>query len=234
MNRPPHTPPLHLKLEGADDPGDQVHQSSALAVIRGIKNQSISPRNLSPADRQSCVEHLIGEGLAVFEIAEILKVSEKTISRDRKAIQAAHALEPHPELIPQMVGRLVSEADLVIMRIRRAARDKESTPAIKVDAEHRCYQITSDVIHRLQHLGYLPMATHRLEANLNHQIDDLPNFGELKLEIQRLRVVAGKDEEAVAKLGEIEQTVLHAHAAHSVKQLGHDLAKGAPCHATTN
>ncbi|MCI0350408.1 MAG: hypothetical protein L0Z53_13365 [Acidobacteriales bacterium] len=207
---------------------------TVLEIIRNIKNQSISAKNLLATDRQSCVEHLTGEGLSLVEIAEVLKMSERTVARDRKSIQEANALEQRPELVPQMVGRLVCEAELAITQIRRAARDKGAQPAVRIDAQHRCYQITSDVIQRLQHLGYLPLAIHRFEGALNHQIDDLPNYGELQVELKRLRVVAGKDNAMLAKLGELDQAVARAYVAESVAQLGGAVGKGKPKNATPN
>lgn len=64
-----------------------------------------------------------------------------------------------PKLVEQMVGRLAGEAELAIQRIRRAVRDKvrnKDTPkTVRVDAEHRCYQIFSDLVGSMQRLGYL-------------------------------------------------------------------------------
>jgi len=46
--------------------------------------------------------------------SQILKVSDRSIERDKKAIREANALSADPELVEQMIGRLVCEAELVL------------------------------------------------------------------------------------------------------------------------
>ncbi|MCZ6652565.1 MAG: helix-turn-helix domain-containing protein [Planctomycetota bacterium] len=71
-----------------------------LEVIRLIKAGSLDSRQLAAAERQACVMHLSAEGLSVPEIAQVLKRSDRTIARDRKAIQIGNkqariaAMEP--------------------------------------------------------------------------------------------------------------------------------------------
>jgi len=46
--------------------------------------------------------------------SQILKVLERSIKRGKKAICEANALSTDPELVEQMVGRLVCEVELVL------------------------------------------------------------------------------------------------------------------------
>lgn len=207
---------LQLPVESRADVGsasDRDEQPTILSTIRQLQSRSIAGRNLAQADRRACVEHLTSEGFSVAEIAEILKVSERTIIRDRKAVQQAHALEPHPELVSQMMGRLVREAELAIQRIRRVTREKQVSPAVRVDAEHRCFQILSELVQRLQGVGYIPTATQRVEADLLHRTAEVPDLDSLSVEVARLREVSidsdGNVPEEVQQLvGELERASL--------------------------
>ena len=167
---------------------------TVLSVIRGLQNSALSAKNLSITSRRACVEHLTGEGYSVVEIAEILKVSERTIARDRQAIHVANAVQRDPALVEQVVGRLTHEADLSIGRMRRVAREKSTPASVKVEAEHRCYQVYSDLVQNLQRLGYLPTAAQEIRADLTHHVDQPPSFDEMLEELAQLERVLGAAE----------------------------------------
>ena len=93
-----------------------------LELIRQIKSGSLDPRQLAAAERQACVMHLSAEGLSGPEIVQVLKRSDRTIARDRKAIQEANALQQDPRFAGEMAGVLINEAEACISHIRRAVR----------------------------------------------------------------------------------------------------------------
>ena len=76
------------------------------------------------------------------------------------------------------------------------------------NAEHRCYQIVSDMIGSLQRLGYLPMATARLQADFTHNIGPFPDYSQMQAEVQRLRQINGEtkgtDPKLIEQLDEIQ------------------------------
>lgn len=80
----------------------------ALSLIRDIQQGTLSPKNLTSEDRQRCVLHLTSEGYSKAEIAEILQVSERTISRDRESIRQSNALQRDPALPGEMAGQLLA------------------------------------------------------------------------------------------------------------------------------
>ncbi len=194
---------------------DDDDKPTVLSIIRGLQNGTVSPKSLSIYDRRAGVEHLTGEGYSIVEIAEILKVSERTIARDRKAIQEANAIERDPAHADQFVGRLEREVDLAISHIRRVAREKKTPASVKVDAEHRCYQVFSDLVQSLQRLGYLPTAAHEIRADLTHHVDEPPSFEQMLTEIGQLEFVVEKEDDGNVhrRLGELKKT-LTQHAAH--------------------
>lgn len=178
-----------------------IDERSVLELILEIRQGKADPRILSVQDRQACVIHLMAEGLSVPEIAQFLKRNDRTITRDRRAIQEAAALSPDPNFAPRVAGQLVSEAVLCIDRIRRVSRDRETPPGVKVDAERSCFQILSELVARLQTLGYLPTAAQRLD--LKHSMGELPTVDALQTEIERLKDFAQDEEGDV--LPEVKQ-----------------------------
>lgn len=199
-----------------DTPGHGTEGSpeasrSVLGLIRDIQAGRVAPGGLDKDSRRACVEHLIAEGYGVVEIAEILKVADRTIRRDRASIRAAHAVERGPGLVKEMVGNLVREADVAVSRIRRAVRGKEVRAADRTEAERACWAITRELVETLQKLGYLPTAPVRIEGDLSHRIAlELPGYAELEVEIERLEVIQrqhGQDKETLARLGRLKNTV---------------------------
>lgn len=166
-----------------------VEERSALDIVRAINSGELDARQLSTEDRQACVEHLLSEALSIPEMAQILLRSERTIARDRKAIQLANAIEHDPQLVGVMAGRILTEADQCISRIRKVCRKNEAPHSVRVDGERACFQIVSEAVQRLQSLGYLPTAAHQLHATLSHSVSDVPKYEELTLQIKQLREI---------------------------------------------
>ncbi len=171
-------------------PGDTGERT--LSLLQKIQAGTVDPKCIRPVERRQIVSYLMADGYCTADMAQILKVSDRSIERDKKAIRETNALAADPEMVEQMTGRLVCEANLSIQRIRKAARDKNTPSVVKVDAEHRCYQIVSDMIGSLQRLGYLPIATARLQTNITHNIGQIPDYSQMQAEVQRLKQIAGE------------------------------------------
>ena len=205
---------------------------SVISLIRAIQQGTCSPSNLEPQDRQRCVEHLTAEGYSVAEIAEILQVSERTIARDRTATRSRNALERDPRLTPEMVGTLVSQAELAQGRIRRAARDKEATPAVRIDAERACWTIWNELVARLQSLGYLPTSATQIRGELTHHLVQIPGFAQMQAELVRIEaVVAARSTdrpELLERLSDLKGLVARGAASEELQDLASKLTPGAP------
>lgn len=158
-----------------------------LEILQGIKTGTTNPALLSPKQRRRLVILLIGEGQSTAEIAHILKVSDRTIERDKQKIRKKSAIVKDPKLVEQMAGRLLFEAETAIQKIRKYERDKQTSPATRIDAEHKCFQIINDLAERLQSMGYLPTAAKKLEADLKHHLDETLSLDEISSEAQRLQ-----------------------------------------------
>jgi transposase-like protein len=162
---------------------------SVLSIIRDIHQGAIEAKNLTPETRRRCVEHFTGEGYSVADIAEILKVTERTIGRDRAAIRKINAVERDPEMTAEIVGQLILQADICIQHIRRVTRERATPPNVRVDGEKACWVIFRDFVQRLQTLGHLPTAPQEIRGELTHQIEQLPGFGQMKEEVARLETI---------------------------------------------
>ncbi|MFQ5770925.1 MAG: hypothetical protein ACE5HX_10350 [bacterium] len=160
-----------------------------LALLQDIRNGSIDPKSLRPDERRPLVSLLMAEGQSTAEIAYLLKASDRNIQLDKKALREENTLTKDAALVKQMTGRLVTEADLCIERIRKSARGKDAPASVKVDAEHRCFQIFEKTIERLQSLGFLPTATQKIEADLIHRSASSLTLEEIKLEAERLKQI---------------------------------------------
>ena len=200
-----------------------------LEVIRQIKAGSLDPQHLAAAERQACVMHLSAEGLSVPEIAQVLKRSERTITRDRRAIQEANALQQDPKFAGEMAGILLSEADACISRMRRAVRSADTPAAVRVEAERASFAIRSEVCQRLQSLGFLPTAAQKMEASLTHQATEIPSFEQIDGEVVRLIEIhqqQSPDEgvEAPQKLLEFKNKISRAKLATEVQAASEEVA----------
>jgi hypothetical protein len=193
---------------------------STVALLRQIESGAINAKSIAVAERRQLVAFLLSDGYSAAEMGQILKVADRTIERDKKAIRESNVIARDPKLVEQMVGRLVGEAELAVQRIRKAIRDKDTSKALRVDAEHRCYQIISDVVGTMQRLGYLPTAAQKVEADLTHHVGEVPDFATMQVEVRRLRQIChqtGEDApEATQQLRLLEHQITRADMASRV------------------
>jgi hypothetical protein len=183
--RSPRTPPTPTRLASLI-PRPSANQSgrsspSSGTCAKGACRASMLHRD----DRLRVVEHLTAEGYTGPEIAEVLKVSERTVIRDRIAVREMNALLPSPELVGQVVGHMVRTAEQVTGRLRRIGREAGIKPAEKIEAEKVSWQIQRELVVTLQGLGYLPTAPTNLNAHITTG-DELPQAETLLAEIDRL------------------------------------------------
>ena len=198
-------------------------EERTLSLLQKIQAGTVEPKCIRPAERRLIVSYLMADGYCTADMAQILKVSDRSIERDKKAIRQTNALAADPELVEQMAGRLVCEAELSIQRIRKTARDKNTPQAVRIEAEHRCYQIVSDMITSLQHLGYLPMATARLQADFTHNIGQIPDYSQMQMEVQRLKQITGEtkgtDPQLIEQLNKIETQLVKVKFANQIENI---------------
>lgn len=219
---------LREDLPSPEQEEQLVEESSAIDLLEKIRSGRMSPTLIQSPDRPRIVAFLMAEGYSTPEIAKILKVSDRTIERDRQAIRQGNALEHDPKLADQMSGRLWTEAELAVQQIRKILRDRNTPPAVKVDGNHRCVQIISGLIQDLQRLGYLPTAAQKLDGTITHHLAQLPNLDDMHVEVERLKVISRtilpNDEQTHEKLKQLEDGIERAGLAVQIEELSSDLA----------
>lgn len=223
MSRPrTRSSPQHADSQHANDlHGDTDGIGRSLELLAKVRAGTLSGKMLGATERQALVALLAADGLSGPEIAQILQVSDRTVERDRRDIRDRHALPRDPKLVQQMAGRILAEAELSIQRIRRTAREREVDPAVKIDAEHRCFQIADSTVERLQKLGYLPTAAMRVLADLTHHAAELPSSEDLEKQIAGLRelvAATGQNDPALLEsISNMSDAITRAHVATQIK-----------------
>ncbi len=167
-------------------PSEKDDGLQTLALLQKIKDGQFEANSIEKAERKLLVRFLMAEGKSTAEIAHLLKVSDRTIERDKKTLREEIAITKNPKLVEQMVGMLVYESELSIQRLRKVQQDKDASPADKIEAERTNNQNRYQLFKMMQSLGYLPTAAHKIEADLIHHAASSRSLEELKLEAERL------------------------------------------------
>lgn len=158
-----------------------------LEILQKLKTGQLNSMEFTPTERRQLVAFLIVEGQSTAEIALLFKTSDRTIERDRKALRQEISLNKDPQLTSQLAGKLYLEAELCTQRIRKYQRDPDATAAVKVDAEHRCFQICAHMIEKLQSMGYVESVTQRIEADVSCHLGSIQSLDEIAQEAERLK-----------------------------------------------
>jgi hypothetical protein len=147
---------------------------------------------------------MVSEGFSTAEMAKILDVDDRTIERDRSALRKENAVAKDPALVAEMVGKLMSETEIAVQRIRRVTREREVPPETRIDGEHRCFLILKELVHTLQSLGYLPTAAQRVDAQVTHSLE-VPDAEALCAELARLQSIPSAGD--LPELRELKKSV---------------------------
>ncbi len=205
--------------------------SSPITLIRELQSGTLSPTALTHETRRACVEHLTAEGYSVAEVAEFLKVSTRTVSRDLALIREVNAIEQDPALGGQFVGELMAQARQSIARLRRITRERDCPHATRVEAERSAWTIIRELGEILQRLGYLPTAAQEIHADLTHRLEAPPSLEELQGQFETmqrvLREVKG-DDVAKALLAPIQADLARSSASEKIRALGQAVSVSSP------
>ena len=172
------------------DPGEahdgQLDGGAGLLIpelIEQIHSGQLDINKLAAYVRQQCVGHLTLEGFTNSEIAQVLRISERTVSRDRAAVRRDHALAPDPLLGDQLLGEYERVSMSCVQRLVRLASDTRNPAYSRLWAEEaivRIYQRLIDMIHKLH---YFEDGKTRLEgASVGISTQD-PDFEEKMLRV---------------------------------------------------
>lgn len=212
------TPPPEQQSQAPEVDG----ATSVIDLVQAIRDRRLSSKQLTKEQRKNCVQYLGSEGLSVPEMAQLLGVSDRTIARDRAAIQVEIALEHDPKLAGQFAGKLVVEAEAAMARIRRFTRDREASIANKIEGERACIEILCKLSDQLQSLGFLPKCAGSMQIGIHHQAEQIPSIEEIDREIERLASAAersGMDEATRKRLDDLKLLSTRAKAAQELQAI---------------
>lgn len=199
-----------------DDP--PATERSVAETLRAIHEGACAPEQLDTPDRQALVGHLTAEGWSVARTAQLLRVADRTIHRDRARIRRAHAVERSPQVVAESIGRLIQEADTSLQHLRQIGRDPAAEPRDRIEAERSAFHIVERLTSRLQSLGILPTATQKLEADLTHRPGAPPEAAQLREQITLLQQHAD-DPQTTHQLKQLEAQLDRAEAAERLATL---------------
>ena len=198
----------------ADPSATEPEPLRAFDLLHKVKSGETRGKDLRPEDRQTLVSVLSAEGASTPDIANLLKVSDRTIERDRQTIAKRHALTKDPALTGIMLGRLRSEVELSVATARRLARDKDVDPAVRLDAAVRCVELYDLLINRLQTTGHVDRVAQHIQADVTHQAV-VPTAEGFAQELERLKAIDPSNPNIPA----MEELVARAAMATTMKQL---------------
>lgn len=184
-----------------EDPNNE--DVSPLEILAQIKNGILDPKSLSPEKRQEVVEHLwMAESQKEAVIAHIVKVSIKTVQRDKDIIRERNAKRLTPEGKSKIIGELIGKLITTHENLMRLSGTKDGS--IQESAQAGIYATNAilELGKMLQSLGYLDSAGQQININVR---EEEPTPAKLKEELARLeKIASGKNvnDPEIAKLME--------------------------------
>lgn len=160
-------------------------ESSVMQLLQEINSGITNPKLLDKQSRQRCISLLTAEGYTYPQIGQVLKISERTVSRDVKEIRTRNEMVPNIEFAKQFVGELFQKAMNHRSFLVRLARAKDTSPTEKIQAESAAWKILRELAEKLQTLGYLPLKPQEITGELYHHIA-VEEAGESILEARRM------------------------------------------------
>lgn len=138
-------------------------------VIRDISQGVCKAEDLNASTRQECVLALSMDGLSNDEIASLLRISGRTVTRDRKAARKTHALKPDRELGDELLGELQSYVLTSVRRLSRLCNDATAPHAVRVRADEAIGRIYQRFVDQVRRFSYASTGSRRLELQAKQE-----------------------------------------------------------------
>jgi len=165
-----------------------------LTLIQQVKDGEIDPKTINREVRKQLVEVFLAEGYSAPSMAQILKVSDRTIKRDTASIREGNSVLPSHELAKKLVGNLIVKAETHCSYLMRLARSQGTSVSEKSLAEFYSWKVSKELIEKLQSLGYLPLASQKISAEVyHHEEENTKTLSELKDDLTLIEEIARKD-----------------------------------------
>jgi len=202
---------------------------SPISLTRQLHDGEISAANLTKESRITCVEYLTSEGYSSAQVAEILKVSTRTIYRDKKCVRDRNAVACSPDFTAKQVGQLMFTANQAVGNLTRLIKEKDCPSNVRVDAIYKTWTIIKELSQMLQSIGYMPNATLNIRADINHHLCEPPSFEQLKSGIELLESAVEQgsvcDEQIVQQIAELRALMQRSSIAGDIKDINNNITE---------
>jgi DNA-binding CsgD family transcriptional regulator len=135
-------------------------------IIRLIDEGRLAAASLPATARQRCVHYLTLEGFTNWEIAQLLKIADRTVRRDRAANRRDHAVAPERYLGDELLGEFQQFTLASIQRLTRMTRDTSAPPYARLWAEDAISRVYARFLNSARQLNYLENGTVRLKRSI--------------------------------------------------------------------
>lgn len=192
---------------------------SPISLIKQLRDGKISAANLTKEAEIACIEYLNGEGLKKCEIAELLKVSTRTVYRDLAQIRKENAISLDAEFVAQHVGELEKRYSSAILNLLKIQNEKKCPYKVKVDAQHKTWIIVKEYTQTLQSIRYLPNAATEIMASVDHNFGEPPSFDEITHELSILKASmkeAGIPDEKITQMLSVPEGLIQRSSASNI------------------
>lgn len=135
--------------------GNPKYQN-ALDLITQLKNGQINPEVLDKTTKIDCTAFLQRQGYTREQIAQVLKTSDRTITRYYNQIRKRHRLNISPEFTAEYMGELVEKMIHSSDYLIRLSAGKDAKVSEKIQATKEASQISFELTKIMLMGGFLP------------------------------------------------------------------------------
>ena len=151
-----------------EEPEESVH-----SIIQKIKDGLLSIKNVGEEDRLECVDTLRFEGCTVSQIAQALKLSERTIKRYVAILKDSHTLRIDENFQKQLLGDITQRVLNSSSYLIRLSRNKETPAQDKIHSEQTACGLLFDLVKLLQSTGDFSLRPQVIDADIHHHVHNL-------------------------------------------------------------
>lgn len=141
---------------------DDPHAMPIDRLINHLKEGRAHPWDLSPDLRRDIVIRLTRDGHSASDIASLIRITERTVRRDRAAARTASRIDPTTTLGDEWLGDFREVTMRSIERLTRLANDPNAPPSTRVWAEQTIAINYERLMTTAKRLGYIANAKHRI------------------------------------------------------------------------
>ena len=135
-----------------------------LTLIQRIKDGQVDPVTLDHETKVQCTELFRLEGQTIYQIAQILKISDRQVKRYNREIKNRNAVVPDQNFTNKYIGNMIHRAEYIVDGLIRLSGSKEASTAEKITAK-------STALHHINELAKLLNSVGRIESEPKRAVD---------------------------------------------------------------